>query len=758
MDADPGEIRRTRHRQARSLNGSLNETESAILDVALSFDKGDGRDAFVAKVYHSDPGGLEKMRQLIVEAMSLGKSSADAQSRRGGMALEIATEWTPPVGSDDLTSEGGEAPETRLGNYRLVRRIGQGGGGVVYEAEQVEPISRRVAIKVVRLGMNTESVIARFDIECQTLALMDHPHIAKVFETGATRSGRPFFVMEYVEGEKITSVCDDARLNVRQRLGIFMKVCDAIQHAHQKGVVHRDIKPSNILVSGSTGALAPKIIDFGIAKALNPEAFPTSAETAHDQLFGTPAYMSPEQIDLTRVDVDTRSDIYSLGVLLYELLTSCTLFEGKDFSSYGISMIRNMVLTLKVRRPSHVLTDIGADRLARAAAARKSTPLHLMKEVKGDLDRIVMKAIDRDRSRRYSTVNSLILDLQRYLSNQPVMATPPSPFYLFRKFVRRNRISFVAGNLLVASLVVGLVMSTVLYKRQREALAVQTRLRSEAQIARTKERGLRLKADARDNIARVAILLDQGRIDEADALRKNFPLTSVEPSLEAATVFRSLGDWNANRGRREDAVQCYKLLMQANRLDDPSKVLSRTDVIAAAAVLLDYRKEDYLAFRDELANYYNAPNDSTQAERLLKVCLIAPAMPELLDRLAPAVKVMGKPEAAHYPVWAGFALALYEYRRGNPDAVLDASSEALENREIAEPCGASIRIVAAMALFKKGMTKESRVMLDQAKAVIEATGGQNYRRGGYMLPVWYDWIIANILVREAEVTIGQFPR
>lgn len=741
------------------LDGPLNETESAILEVALSLDDEATRDAFVSRIHRSDPAGLDKMRQLISDAKSAGSSLSDGRERRVEIASDVASDWTSSAVSGESTSLEVEAPETRLGNYRLVRRIGEGGGGgVVYEAEQVEPIHRRVAIKIVRLGMNTESVIARFDIECQALALMDHPHIAKVFGTGATRSGRPYFIMEYAEGEKITTVCDDARLNVRQRLGIFMRVCDAIQHAHQKGVLHRDIKPSNILMGGSEGALAPKIIDFGIAKALNPEAFPTPVETAHGQMSGTPAYMSPEQIDLTGVDVDTRSDIYSLGVLLYELLTSCTLFEGKDFSSCGISKIRNVVLTLKIRSPSQVLTEIGADRLATAAAVRKSTPFQLVKEIKGDLDRIVMKAIDRDRSRRYSTVNSLILDLQRYLSNQPVMATPPSAFYLFRKFVRRNRITFVVGNLLVLSMVVGLVMSTVMYKRQRAALAAQTRLRTEAQEARSVENRLRVQADARGNIARVAILLDQGRIDEADAVRKNFPLTSVEPSLEAATVFRSLGDWNANMGRRQDAVQCYKLLMQANRLDDPSKVLGRTDVIAAAAVLMDYRKEDYLAFRDELAEHYSLPNDHGRAERLLKVCLIAPAAADLLDRLRPAVKVMGNPKSGPYPAWAGFSLALYEYRGGNADAALDVCRTALADPKIGDPCRASIRVVTAMSLFQKGMAEEAGKSLGEAKAAIERSGGQNYRRGGDLPPVWYDWIIANILVREAEANMEQVRR
>ncbi|RYD85416.1 MAG: serine/threonine protein kinase [Verrucomicrobiaceae bacterium] len=643
-----------------------------------------------------------------------------------------------------------DSPGTKLGNYRLVRRVGEGGGGVVYEAEQEEPIHRRVAVKIVRLGMNTESVIARFDIERQALALMDHPNIARVFETGATGSGRPFFIMEYVEGEKITTFCDDARWDIEQRLKIFMQVCDAIQHAHQKGVVHRDIKPSNILVSTGPGNNAPKIIDFGIAKAMNPEAFSRPVETSHDQLFGTPVYMSPEQIDLTGLDVDTRADIYSLGVLLYELLTSCTLFEGKDFSACGVSTIRNIILTYKVRTPAQVLADLDPERLAAVAASRRTSPAQLVKQVKGDLGRIVMKAIDRDRTRRYSTVNSMILDVQRYLSNQPVTATPPSRFYLFGKFVRRNRLSFVAGNLVVMSLVAGLVISSMLYNRERTALAEQMRLRAEAQDARSEERRLRLHADARENVARVAILLDQERIEEAEDLRKNFPLDAVEPSLEAAAVFRALGDWNAKHGRWEEGAQCYKLLMQANRLDDPAKVLDRSDMIAIAAMLMDYRKEDYMVFRREVAEHYWEPRSKHQAEHLLKVCLIAPADTPLLDRLSFAVKVLGEPKAAPLPSWAALSLGLYEYRSGDLDAALVTCQEGLTDSNIIPACQSSVRSVMSMIYQKKDMAEMARQQLDVASEIISEAKGNEYVKGGSIPPIWFDWVIADVLHREAE--------
>lgn len=732
------------------MNGTLNEIDSAILEVALSLEEGDIRDGFVSRIYQKDPVGLGEMRQLIDDAKCAAAYFIDARERRAEVAFDLASEWTSNPDWAPASEFEIENPGTKLGNYRLVKRIGEGGGGVVYEAEQEEPIQRRVAVKIVRLGMNTESVIARFDIERQALALMDHPNIAKVFETGATGSGRPFFIMEYVEGEKITTFCDDAKWDIEQRLKIFMQVCDAIQHAHQKGVVHRDIKPSNILVSTGTGNNAPKIIDFGIAKAMNPEAFSRLVETSHDQLFGTPVYMSPEQIDLTGLDVDTRTDIYSLGALLYEILTSCTLFEGKDFSSCGVSTIRNIILTSKIRTPAQVLADLEPDRLAVIAASRRTSPAQLVKQVKGDLGRIVMKAIDRDRTRRYSTVNNMILDVQRYLANQPVTATPPSRFYLFGKFVRRNRLTFVAGNLVVISLVAGLVISSMLYNRERTALAEQTRLRAEAQAARSEERRLRLHADARENVARVAILLDQERIEDAEELRKNFPLDAVEPSLEAAAVFRALGDWNAKHGRWEEGAQCYKLLMQANRLDDPAKVLDRSDMIAIAAMLMDYREEDYMIFRKEVADHYWEPRSKHQAEHLLKVCLIAPADTALLDRLSFALRVLGDPKAAPLPSWAALSRGLYEYRSGDLDAALTTCQDGLNDTNVIAACKSSLRSVMSMIYNKKGMRDEARRELEISRDIIAETRGKEYVKGGSIPPIWFDWIIADVLHREAE--------
>jgi serine/threonine protein kinase/tetratricopeptide (TPR) repeat protein len=371
----------------------------------------------------------------------------------------------------------GEKAGDMIGRYKLLGQIGEGGCGVVYLAEQEEPVRRRVALKIVKPGMDTESVIARFEAERQALALMDHPNIAKVFDAGATASGRPFFVMELVRGLKITEYCDKHSLTTKERLQLFIEVCHAIQHAHQKGIIHRDIKPSNILVTKTfEGAALPVVIDFGIAKATtNQRLADKTVFTAFEMLVGTPAYMSPEQAALRGVDVDTRTDIYSLGVLLYELLTGSTPFNSRELLKVGLDEIRRIIREQEPARPSTCLSKMKKEELTSVAQHRKSDPPELVHAISGDLDWIAMKALEKDRTRRYASANVLALDVQCFLANEAIFARPPSQVYRFQKLVSRNRLLFGAMGVIVLLLVGSLVVvSLTLSKERRERQSAVT--------------------------------------------------------------------------------------------------------------------------------------------------------------------------------------------------------------------------------------------------------------------------------------------
>ncbi len=326
-----------------------------------------------------------------------------------------------------------EGPGSRIGPHKLLQKVGEGGMGVVYMAEQETPVRRKVALKIIKPGMDSAQVIARFEAERQALALMEHPNIAKVLDAGATDTGRPYFVMDLVKGIPITEYCDEAKLSPSERLTLFIPVCQAIQHAHQKGIIHRDIKPSNVMVTLHDGQPVAKIIDFGVAKAIDQRLTERTLFTQYGALIGTPEYMSPEQANLSGLDVDTRSDIYSLGVLLYELLTGTTPLERQKLRDAGYAEVLRRIKEEEPPKPSTRLSHSG-DRLASIAATRRTEPARLTKLVRGELDWIVMKALEKERTRRYETANGLARDIQRYLDGDPVEAGPPSASYKLRKF------------------------------------------------------------------------------------------------------------------------------------------------------------------------------------------------------------------------------------------------------------------------------------------------------------------------------------
>jgi serine/threonine protein kinase len=414
-------------------------------------------------------GGDEQMRQRIESLLEADDRAGQAFLHEPAVVSSQTLRVAPAVIS--VT----ERPGDKIGRYKLREQIGEGGCGVVYVAEQEEPVRRRVALKVIKLGMDTKQVVARFEAERQALALMDHPNIAKVLDAGATDTGRPYFVMELVRGIKITAYCDKHNLSTEERIKLFIQVCSAIQHAHQKGIIHRDIKPSNILVTSHDGVPVPKVIDFGIAKATTDQRLTDKTiYTAFEQFIGTPAYMSPEQAEMSGLDIDTRSDIYSLGVLLYELLTSRTPFDASTLLRAGLDQMRRIIREQEPQRPSTRLSTLDAADLNSVAQQRGSVAPKLVNLIRGDLDWIVMKSLEKDRTRRYGSVNALALDLQRHLGNEPVVARPPSPLYRLQKFARRNAVAVAATGLAVlaaaAALIIGMRISQVSGSHARPVL------------------------------------------------------------------------------------------------------------------------------------------------------------------------------------------------------------------------------------------------------------------------------------------------
>jgi eukaryotic-like serine/threonine-protein kinase len=447
-----------------------------------------------------------------------------------------------------LESAEREKVGSQIGSYKLLQKIGEGGFGTVWMAEQLTPIRRRVALKVVKVGMDTDEVIARFEVERQALALMDHPNIARVFDAGATASGRPYFVMELVRGVAITRYCDDNRLTAEDRLHLFVAVCKAVQHAHQKGIIHRDLKPSNILVTLADGVPIPKVIDFGIAKATDKQLTEKTLVTQFHAFVGTPAYTSPEQMEMSALDVDTRSDIYSLGVLLYELLAGRPPFDPEALVKSGLDAMRRTIREVDPPRPSTRLRTLPDEARTSIAGQRSTDAAKLSLLLRGDLDWIAMRCLEKDRTRRYETANALARDVERHLTHEPVSARPPSTSYRIRKFVRRHRLGVTSTAAVALSLVAALIASSSLFVRERAA-------RQRAVAAEKSEEKLRQQAEAaRVDEARQAsrtsielaeqLFATEGRAHEAlaqlvRAARSDPSNSIIGPRLVSALAYRS---------------------------------------------------------------------------------------------------------------------------------------------------------------------------------------------------------------------------
>lgn len=479
-----------------------------------------------------------------------------------------------------------EKPGERIGPYRLIKELGEGGFGSVFMAEQEKPVRREVALKVIKLGMDTRQVVARFEQERQALALMDHPHIAKVFDAGATSTGRPYFVMELCRGEPITDYANKLRLSIRERLELFVQVCQAVQHAHQKGLIHRDIKPSNILVTTEDGVASSKVIDFGIAKATADKMSGVTVQTEQSQMIGTPQYMSPEQAEGS-IDIDTRTDVYAMGVLLYELLVGITPFDAQSLQTAAVVDIQRMIREVEPPKPSTRLSQSKAI-IAQVAEQRQVEPLKLGTLIRGELDWIVMKAMEKDRKRRYETANGLGMDIQRYLAGEAVLAAPPSRMYRMNKFVRRNKGPVIAAGLVAITLVVGLAgttygLSVAISAREAEA---------EAKIAaqRDAERAVKAEAETKARAADLKLVSDfqAGMLSQIDPTSAGEALTSdVTANFTAALARANIPE--ADRPAQLDAFQ--KQWRRVNATDAARELIDHT-ILRPAIKTIDEKFKD----------------------------------------------------------------------------------------------------------------------------------------------------------------------
>jgi serine/threonine protein kinase len=448
-------------------------------------------------------------------------------------------------------------PGMMIGPYKLMEQIGEGGFGLVYVAVQQEPIRRRVALKIIKPGMESREVLTRFEAERQAIALMDHPNIARVFDAGVTDTGQPYFVMELVRGVPLTAFCDSHKLDMSERLQLFVTICHAVQHAHQKGIIHRDLKPSNILVTIQDGQPLAKVIDFGVAKAIGQSLTVKTIYTRFASMVGTPAYMSPEQAEMSAVDVDTRSDIYSLGVLLYELLTGSTPFAPDRLQTVGFDELRRIIREEEPPRPSARLRTLNNELASTVAVNRRLDPAKLSSSLERDLDWIVMKALDKDRNRRYATAGALAEDVSRFLMDQPVEARPPSAWYRFSKFARRNKVGISTASMVALALILGTAISVwqaqvAVSERDEKGIALQ-----QARAAEATANKARLELEEfTDRLNSCSLLLSAARAHAdaerwADAYEAYTEATTVQPKYFLAWFER--GRLNAKLGRWAEA-------------------------------------------------------------------------------------------------------------------------------------------------------------------------------------------------------------
>jgi serine/threonine protein kinase len=619
-----------------------------------------------------------------------------------------------------------EQPGTIIGPYKLLQQIGEGGFGVVFLTEQERPVKRRVAVKIIKPGMDTREVIARFEAERQALAVMDHPCIAKVYDAGATAHGRPYFVMELVQGVPITEYCDQCNLTTKERLELFITVCQAVQHAHQKGVIHRDIKPTNVLVAIQDGKPSPKIIDFGVAKAINQQLTDRTLMTAYAQIIGTPLYMSPEQAELSPLGVDTRSDIYSLGVLLYELLAGTTPFDKDRLHAASYDELRRIIREEEPPRPSARISTLAANLATTVAEHQRTDVRRLSQQLSGELDWIVMKCLDKDRNRRYESAGSLAHDVERYLHDEPVQACPPSRSYRLLKWMRRNKVAAVAGATVFIVLAVTTAISTWLLLREKDS---RRQAEFAAQIA---------------DVVNPYVANSPEAIEQAIFTLMPF-MEQMNPNNQSRLYF-ALADLRGRQGRWKESAATFANSIEAQ----PDQRVFEPWHYYLPALIQSNDLEGYQQARQEAVRRFADSTSPRVAECIVKDCLIKPWHNADFDKLDHLAKIAIQSEN-HWAIdHFQFAKALLEYRRENYEL-------AQQHLQLAEPeldvlFAIEIYMLQAMLHHRLGAKETAREVLETGARFAEA----KMRNETRLFPerLWNDWIIAHALMDEATKLIN----
>ena len=736
----------------------VRSSEKSIFLEALDIESIDDRNAFVQAACRGDAALLASVTSLLREHERDDNPIDTPIIAKSDRRRLFNSETESYVAVNQSFS--GQAIGTMIGPYKLMEQIGEGGFGLVYVADQQSPIRRRVALKIIKPGMESREVLTRFEAERQAIALMDHPNIARVFDAGVTESGQPYFVMELVRGVPLTEYCDGHQLDVSERLELFVDICNAVQHAHQKGIIHRDLKPSNILVTLQDGRPFVKVIDFGVAKAIGQSLTIKTMYTRFASMVGTPAYMSPEQAGMSTGDIDTRSDIYSLGVLLYELLTGTTPFASERLQSAGFDELRRIIREEEPHRPSTRLSTLNNQLATTFAANRKLDLAKLVSSLRRDLDWIVMKALDKDRNRRYATAGSMADDVSRFLVNQPVVACPPSPWYRFVKFARRNKVLITTVSSVTAALLLGTIVSlwqlqVAIRERDEKVMAL-----NEAKMA--EEIAIKARADLEgfnQRLNSTTVLLSSGRV-HADAQRWSEAYEAYTEATEILPkyflVWLERGRLNAKIGRWDAAAEDFSQAVELGCSAQQAELSGVPQLLFYAA-----RNKSY----EQIIREIEPHGTKDPASVVTRALLVADISQDKAANLAGVVEQIlldGENKSGsnrkHQEKYVSmyYAANLYvsgwaHLRAGN----MDKAIQRLEQSNDAEWFGKGIaNPLIAIAHHRAGRSDEAVKAFEQSQALLDRLLNDSVSRqsGTPMIP-WIDWIEFLLNHREASIVV-----